>query len=198
MPAPWNHNIQYHGTVLRAMPSPCRVALDVGCGRGMLARQIAEAGSAEVTGIDMDRDSVVAAMAVPGSSRRISYVQGDVMAYPFSGQQFDFVTAVATLHHLPLRPGLLKLRELLQPGGVLAIVGLYRSTTLGDYAMAAAALPASRLLRIIRKYEEVGAPMQAPDQTIGDIQAASREILPGAIFRRLLLFRYLLIWKKPR
>src|SRR6266568_1518515 len=38
---PWNHNVAYHGVVRRAVPSGSRDLLDVGCGRGRLARRLA-------------------------------------------------------------------------------------------------------------------------------------------------------------
>ena len=45
------------------------------------------------------------------------------------GEQFDLVTAVATLHHLDLRAGLRKLASLVRPGGALRIIGLAQSQT---------------------------------------------------------------------
>jgi enterochelin esterase-like enzyme len=38
---PWNHNIQYHDVVLRSIPRRAARALDVGCGQGLLAQQLA-------------------------------------------------------------------------------------------------------------------------------------------------------------
>ena len=39
---PWNHNIHFHPVVLDAVPTGARRALDVGCGAGGLARELAE------------------------------------------------------------------------------------------------------------------------------------------------------------
>jgi hypothetical protein len=36
----WNHNIHYWPLLLAAAPDPCDRALDVGCGEGMLAREV--------------------------------------------------------------------------------------------------------------------------------------------------------------
>jgi len=196
MAAAWNHNIHYHDVVLRAVPTNCRRALEVGCGQGLLARQLARQCE-QVVAIDVDRDALSGGAAMSAAEARIEFVEGDVMTHPFSGGSFDLVTAVATLHHLPLKPALARFRSLLRSGGVLAVVGLYRLHTPGDYAWAAAALPASRIMGCLRQRAEVGAPVQHPGETLGEIRAACQTLLPGAVFRRHLFFRYSLIWRKP-
>jgi hypothetical protein len=37
----WNHNVHYHGVVLRNVPRGCGEALDVGCGDGLLVLALA-------------------------------------------------------------------------------------------------------------------------------------------------------------
>jgi hypothetical protein len=37
-----------------------------------------------------------------------------------------------------------------------------------------------------------------PELTTGDVRRAVRDLLPGARVRRLLLWRYLLTWRKRR
>ena len=194
MVTPWNHNVHYHGLVMNSVPPNSRLALDVGCGRGLLAQQIAQATGMKVIGIDTDKESLLAAEA----ATNVSWVQGDVMTYPLESASFDFIAAVATLHHLPLIPALSRFRDLLRPGGVLAIIGLYRAETLADFSWSAAGLPASRVLRLLHHYESVGAPLHAPEQTIAEVRTACHDLLPGAVLRRRLLFRYSLIWNKPR
>jgi len=189
----WNHNIHYQNVILRAVPQGCSRALDVGCGEGLLARQLA-ATCGEVVGIDADGPTLRRASA---GERRIVFVEGDVMTYDFPGESFDLITAVATLHHLPLRPALERFRGLLKPRGVLAVVGLYRMRGLVDHAWAAAGVTASRILRRFHHFEEVDAPLQQPRETFGEIRNACNELLPGAEIRRRLLFRYTLIWRKP-
>lgn len=119
------------------------------------------------------------------------------MTHPFAADSFDLITAVATLHHLPLRPALARFRNLLNSGGVLAIIGLYRAQTLGDYALAASAFPLSWILRALRGHTDVGAPVQNPSETLREIRSACDALLPGAMLRRHLLFRYSLVWRKP-
>lgn len=192
----WNHNIHYHDILLRAVPSNWRRALDVGCGQGRLARQLA-VHCAEIIAIDADRQTLMRARGASGTETRITFVEGDVMTYPFGDESFDMITAVATLHHLPLRLALARFRNLLKSGGVLAVVGLYRLHTIQDYACAAAGKPTSWLLHRFRQPTEVEAPLQEPRETLREIRAACDAVLPGGLFRRHLLFRYSLVWRKP-
>jgi len=196
MKSRWNHNIQYHDVVLRSAPPTCSDALDVGCGEGLLARQLATRCQ-RVTAIDLDSQTLLRTRASQPADERITFLEGDVMTYPFRDSSFDLISAVAALHHLPLRPGLMRLRALLKPRGVLAIVGLYRRHTIRDYAYAAAGLPASWLLRRIHSYTEVQAPLQEPRETLREILGACNELLPGNEFRRRQIFRYSVVWQKP-
>jgi SAM-dependent methyltransferase len=188
---PWNHNLAYHRLILDASPQNCRRALDVGCGRGALTRRLADV-CAEVIGIDCCGPALCEAERAD----RIQYVEGDAMTHHFEAESFDLIAAVATLHHLPLGPSLERFRTLLRPGGILAVVGLYRFESAFDYAAGRAAVPVSWTLRRWRGEAAVGAPLQEPIETLGEIRAAARDILPGAAVRRRFFFRYSLIWQK--
>jgi SAM-dependent methyltransferase len=191
----WNHNIHYYDLALRSIPSPCLRALDVGCGTGMLARQLA-GRCREVVAIDLSRDALSRARGDSALNDHIILIEGDVLTCPFVNESFDFIVAVASLHHLPLRPALLQLQSLLRPGGVLAIIGLYKNRTPEDYAWAGAAVPISWIMRVVRRYLDVTAPVQAPKETLSEIRQACESLLPGSIVRRRLFFRYSVIWCK--
>jgi len=193
---PWNHNIHYHDLVLRSIPPGARRALDVGCGAGPLARRLAE-HCEEVVAIDADNSALSRARTGSPAEAAITFIEGDVMTHPFLDDSFDFITAVAVLHHLPLKPALKRFQSLLRVGGVLVVVGLYRPHTLEDYAWAAAAFPTSWILRRVHRFADVAAPVQEPAETLQEIRSASEFLLPGSLFRRHLLFRYSLTWRKP-
>src|SRR5215472_9341846 len=130
----WNHNIHYHPLVLRAMPLQCERVFDVGCGRGFLARKLANR-CAHVVALDPDPEALSHARSQGNSNGRIEYVQGDAVEYQFPRESFDLIAVVATLHHLPLIPALQRFADLLRPGGVLVVIGLYRADTLTDYTL---------------------------------------------------------------
>ena len=191
----WNHNVHYHGFVMSQIPPGCGRALDVGCGLGAMARKLA--GSCrEVVAIDADQGCVERARESTSGRPNITFVVGDVLTEPFQAGSFDFVTVVAALHHLPLRDALIRFRDLLSPGGVLVIVGLYRIATPVDYLVSAIALPISWVMRLSRGEEEVGAPLQSPRETLGAIDEQCKSVLPGAVLRRRLFFRYSVVWRK--
>lgn len=52
-PRRWNHNIHYHPLILGAVPYGSERALDVGCGEGMLARELRRLVP-HVSAIDLD------------------------------------------------------------------------------------------------------------------------------------------------
>ena len=192
----WNRNNHYHGLVLQAVPPGSRLGLDVGCGTGLLARRLARHCEL-IIAIDAHADTLSRAAATTGSDSRVAFVLGDVMTHAFAADSFDFISAVASLHHLPLEPALGRFRDLLRPGGVLVVIGLYRLRTPTDFAVGVLGKLAGWWWRCTNPFDEVTAPIREPDDTLGDIRAAAEKILPGASVQRQLLFRYSLFWRKP-
>jgi SAM-dependent methyltransferase len=193
---PWNRNIHYHDVVLDAIPAGCRRVLDAGCGQGFLTRELARRFD-DVVAVDVDRGVLERARSQNDPGARITFVEGDVMTQPFAAGSFDAIAAVAVLHHLPLAPALARFRDLLRPGGVLAIVGLHPLRTPLDYALAGVAIPTALLLQAVHGRTDVGAPLAEPQETLGEIRTACAAQLPGAEFQRRLLFRYSIVWRKP-
>jgi 2-polyprenyl-3-methyl-5-hydroxy-6-metoxy-1,4-benzoquinol methylase len=191
----WNRNIHYHDDVLAVVPPDCRRALDVGCGDGMLAGELAGRCD-EVVGIDVDAPTIARARA-RFHRPNLKFVEADVMSHAFEPASFDVIASIATLHHLPLEPALERFSELLRPGGVISVIGLYRLRTLVDFSYGCAAIPMSWWWRLTRTYEEVAAPIRDPEQTLQEIARSVDRVLPGATLERRLLFRYLLVWRKP-
>jgi 2-polyprenyl-3-methyl-5-hydroxy-6-metoxy-1,4-benzoquinol methylase len=187
----WNHNTQYHPAVLAAVPAGARRALDVGCGVGRLAHELA----ATVGDVDaIDRDAAVIARARAGATRaNIRFAEADFLA--FDGGGYDVVTMVAVLHHLPLDEALARIPELLNRGGTCAIVGLARTSGV-EHLASLVAWPVSRWLRATRPHAEVAAPIAEPRETLAEIRTAAARHLPGARIERRLLWRYTLVWTK--
>ncbi|MEV0032119.1 class I SAM-dependent methyltransferase [Nocardia sp. NPDC050793] len=184
----WNHNTRYHPWLLAKAPSSARTALDVGCGDGLLARKLA-AHCREVVGIDAD----AAALAQASAADRVRFEQADFREFPGT---FDYVTAVATMHHVLLEEGLTALRRLVAPGGTLAVVGLWKMTPRRD----AAYFPLLPLIWAIDHYPPrpngPDVPMRDPEEALDEIRACAATTLPGTRIRRRLMFRYTLLWQR--
>ncbi|MFI6169723.1 class I SAM-dependent methyltransferase [Nocardia sp. NPDC051052] len=186
----WNHNTHYHPWLLAQVPDTARTVLDIGCGDGLLATKLGRRGLT-VRGIDLDP----ATLDTATPSANVTFEQGDFRDLPGT---FDVVTAVATLHHVPLRDGLTALRRLVAPGGTLAVVGLWKFAARTDYPYLAL-LPAIVAIDTLHR-PRLGGPdvqLRDPDTTYPEIRAAAADLLPGAHLRRRPLLRYTLRWHKP-
>jgi 2-polyprenyl-3-methyl-5-hydroxy-6-metoxy-1,4-benzoquinol methylase len=192
----WNHNIHYHPVLLAAMPDRCARALDIGCGEGSLARALRQS-VAHVSAIDIDEESIEVARR-QGAYSGIDYILGDFLTLPFAPGSFDFVTCAAALHHMDVDVALRRMRELLRPGGTLAILGLARSSYPADLPRDIAATMMSHVYRRTKSYWESSAPtVWPPPQTYREVRLLAERTLPRARFRRHLLWRYSIIWTKP-
>ena len=139
----WSHNAYYSSRLLRALPATIGSALDVGAGKGDLARALATK-AAHVDAVD--RSALMIEQASRSSSA-VTWIQGDILddQLPLRPNGYDVVTAVSSLHHMPLEAGLRRLADLTARDGHLIIIGLYRPTTLADYATVAVAVLSNAL-----------------------------------------------------
>ena len=193
-PERWNHNTHYHPLVLGTVPPGCRRSLDVGCGEGLLARELRQVVPF-VTGIDRDAASIELARRL---DEDIEFILGDFMTHPFEPATFDHIASIAVLHHLDAAAALERMRNLLAPGGTLAIVGLARNRYPADLPFAIAGAVGHRVHRLSKLCWEDSAPrLWPPPDTFAETRRLAERVLPGVRYRRLLLFRYSLLWTKP-
>jgi|SRR5580658_5858567 ubiquinone/menaquinone biosynthesis C-methylase UbiE len=195
----WNHNVHYQPIILRAVPPRCGPALDVGCGDGMLAYRLAERCT-EVTGIDRDDRMIGLARErakAQAHEGHVTFVAADFLAYPLPEASFDFVCANTSLHHMDFAAALTTMARLLRPGGNLVIIGLAKNGSLADFVAEVPAAPVNLFYRAVYHEGNSGAPVKDPDMTWGQVRATARTLLPGARYRRQLLWRYSLLWRKP-
>ncbi|MGA2210508.1 MAG: class I SAM-dependent methyltransferase [Acidimicrobiales bacterium] len=192
----WNHNLHYHRVILRAIPAGARRGLDVGCGEGILARQLRQV-LAEVTAIDIDAPSLeLARLADPDGA--VDYICGDFLTYAFDDSSFDLVASVACLHHMDMAAALDKMAGLLRPGGTLALVGIARSRYPRDLLFDALGSISTRLHQLTKTYWEHSAPtFWPPPLTYAETRRVAEGALPHVAYRRHVLWRYSLLWRKP-
>ncbi|MBB5083547.1 class I SAM-dependent methyltransferase [Nonomuraea endophytica] len=191
----WNTNIARHPGILREVPQGCAEALDVGCGDGLLVAKLAERAE-RVTGVDTSPEMIARARERTG--RDVVLLEADFLAADLPLEGFDFICSVSTIHHMDFEAALVRMRELLRPGGTLVVVGLARDVTFADWLVRIPGLPA---VWVIKKLRRARGPrgMPAADVQMGyrQVRQKARRLLPGSRYRRHLLRRYSVIWQKP-
>jgi ubiquinone/menaquinone biosynthesis C-methylase UbiE len=111
---------------------PGDAVLDVGCGTGTLAMEVARrvGRAGRVAGIDPGTQQIARARAK--AARRhvpIEFQIGVIEQLPFPDQTFDVVFSTLMMHHLPAslkRQGLAEIARVLKPGGRLVIADFKR------------------------------------------------------------------------
>jgi SAM-dependent methyltransferase len=136
----------------------------------------------------------------------------DVLSADLPDVSFDAVVSSAVLHHLPLNEALPRMAHWLKPGGVLAAVAVPRVDLPRELPVELAASAIHHGLGLalaglrpltgadLLRHEPTHAAMPVADSTLTtrQVRVTATDVLPGARVRRLLLWRYLVTWRKPR
>lgn len=199
----WDHNTHYHAFLLRKLPGNRNAALDIGSGLGAFTRRLSRFFT-HVDAVDFSPRMAECASLLSLSIPNISYRCADFMMEQYEEHAYDLIASIATFHHLPMREALEKAKRALRPGGRLMILDLVRPQTASDYLYSAAGAVANRILapfrtqrrppRLRRAWEEHGSLDHYP--TVAEVLQACNGVLPGAVVRRHLYFRYSLLWSK--
>jgi SAM-dependent methyltransferase len=202
----WNHNDHYHGYLLRYVPDSCYESLEIGCGTGAFARLLS-GRSRHVLGLDLSPEMIRIARDFSTDFSNIDYQVMDILEWPFPLEQFDCIASIATLHHLPLDFLLGKIKAALKPGGVLLVLDLFKAEDLTDLFLNAIAFPANLVMRMTRDHRVRPSQVQRLAWAehgkhdcylrVSAVRRICRDILPEAIVRKHLFWRYSLVWRKP-
>ncbi|HZU46075.1 MAG TPA: class I SAM-dependent methyltransferase [Mycobacterium sp.] len=191
----WNHNTAYHTWILRRAASGRHHCLDVGCGDGLLLQRLAPVART-VTGIDVDQPALSRARHRVAQFANVAVEHTSFEHFDPGPARFGIITFVASIHHMDFPAALQKARSLLLPGGELLIVGLAANKSLTDWMVSALATPfAFAGSRWHRETRDIGLPVAQPQESLSEISAAARQVLPGVSIRRAMYYRYLLRWR---
>jgi ubiquinone/menaquinone biosynthesis C-methylase UbiE len=201
----WTANNHYHDLLLSYVPHNCENALEIGCGTGAFARELAKRCK-RVVALDLSAEMIRVARSRSAQFENMDFQLADAMTWEFPQSHFDFVCSIATLHHLDQRALLLKIRDALKPGGVLVVLDLVESEGLVDRMRDVIGLGMSPTLRLLHngRLQPPAEVRKAWEQhgkhdsysTVTQMRALAAEILPGADVRRHLLWRYSLVYRK--
>jgi ubiquinone/menaquinone biosynthesis C-methylase UbiE len=200
-----DHSDYYQNFLARRVPARCRAALEVGCGTGSFSRTLAKS-SESVLALDLSPNMIRVAQERSARFPNIEFRVADVLELELPAEAFDCVATIATLHHLPTKEVLSKIKRALKPGGVLLVLDLFQPEGLSDAFRSALALPVSLGLRLLR-HGRLNAPREVRRAwaehgrhdsylTLSQAREVCAEVLPGAEVRRHLLWRYSVVWKK--
>jgi ubiquinone/menaquinone biosynthesis C-methylase UbiE len=113
--APWASEL-----IERARPiGPSDRILDLGCGTGIVARQLHErlGGATFITGLDASAEMIAKARAL---EPELTWHEGNAMSLPFADASFELVVSQQMLQFVPDRATALReIRRVLAPGGRL-------------------------------------------------------------------------------
>src|SRR5260370_36053559 len=119
-------------TATLARMQPGEQVLDVGCGTGTLAMEVARRvrRAGRVAGVDPGTEQIARARSKAARSHvPIEFQIGVIEQLPFPDQTFDVVLSTLMMHHLPgglKRQGLAEIARVLKPGGRLVIAAFKR------------------------------------------------------------------------
>lgn len=151
--------------------------LEIGCGNGVLARELAARRGARVTAIDVAPRMIDVARLRTSASLGIDYCVADFME--LSPHGFDVVIAVDVMDVLPLAAAVERMASAVVPGGLVLI-----ADRLGEGA-SGGGLVGQLLGRVFRRVP-------------AELCRALRGAMSGATVRRHLAGRYSSIWRRPR
>lgn len=205
----WDHNAFYQRTLLNQLPRRCGRILDVGCGTGAFATRLA--GRAEHVDA-VDKSAAMIEAARRRAPANVTCVRADMLELPLAPEHYDAIVSITALHHVPLADALRHLAPALRPGGVLAAVVLPRPDLPREAPTEIVAAVANRafgaMFAVLRTTgrggwygldptHETMPKVLDPPLTTHRAREVAAATLPSARVRRLLFWRYLLLWRRP-
>jgi len=209
----WTHNNHYHNFLLPHIRHDCQNALEVGCGAGAFARLLA-ARARHVVALDLSPEMIRVARSRSAEFSNLEFQVADAASWDFPAAHFDCIAAIATLHHLPLREAILKMKASLKSGGDMLMLDIFEpersllkleglvAGLLHVPAMAAGAslrLLHNRRLHASREARAAWREHARHDAypKLSEVRDLCAQVLRGALITRHLLWRYSVIWRKP-
>jgi ubiquinone/menaquinone biosynthesis C-methylase UbiE len=203
----WNPNRRYYEFLLRQIPEHCANALEIGCGTGAFSRLLA-VRSKQVLALDLSPNMIQIARRQSMQHTNTEFQIADVMSAELPAEHFDCIVSIATLHHLPTREAINRMKDSLKTNGQLIILDLLQTRALSDIFTNGLAMSVNIATRFIntgrlRPPVEVRKAWAEHGRdevylTLTEARRLCEDLLPGAMVRKHLLWRYSIVWRKTR
>jgi 2-polyprenyl-3-methyl-5-hydroxy-6-metoxy-1,4-benzoquinol methylase len=173
--------------------------LEIGCGTGALARELATRRGAKVTAIDLSPRMIDVARVRTPASLGIEYHVADFLS--LSPRGFDVVIATNTLHHLPLEETVRRMADAVSDTGMLLVADLFAARGVMElpynglsWMLDAVRTPSPASHDLAAAWDAHGLHDQL--QSLRSLRRRLRALLPGVAVRRHLGWRYTAIWQR--
>jgi 2-polyprenyl-3-methyl-5-hydroxy-6-metoxy-1,4-benzoquinol methylase len=203
----WSHNSHYHTYLLKQIPENCKDALEIGCGTGSFSRLLAQKAD-RVLALDLSPEMIQLAKQRSAEYPNIDYRIADVMDWDFPKESFDCIASIATLHHLPFASVVKRMKSGLKINGILMILDLYQPESIRDLLINLGAVPVHLILKLKntgrlrdpKEIREAWAEHGKHDTylRVSQVRRLCEDLLPEAIINQHLLWRYSIVWQKPK
>lgn len=165
--------------------------LEIGCGTGLLARELASKRGARVTAIDRSQRMIEIARTRTSATLGIEYRVADFME--LSPRGFDVIVAVDASHQVPLFAAARRMAAGVVAGGQVLIVDRFDPRGFAELPYNAL----SWLWGALGAATSEGSDRPGGALPLCEIRAGLREAMPGVRVRRRLGGRYVARWRCP-
>ena len=198
MAGDWNHNTHFHPLLLRLVPRGGAAALDIGTGDGRFAAMLAHR-FVEVSALDPDPAQVAASGDRCRGLSNVTVRQATLLESGLPDEHFDVVTALASFHHMPFPDAAAEAPRVLKPGGRLVVLGVWTDNeSKVDLALNVISVALNKFLQARRGPDAMTAPATLERTRWRDVRRQAATYLPGSRLCRRPLWRYTMVWDKPR
>jgi ubiquinone/menaquinone biosynthesis C-methylase UbiE len=179
--------------------------LEIGCGTGAFSRLLAERVK-QVLAIDLSPNMIDLARQHSTQYPNIEFQLADAMNADLPAEYFDCIVSIATLHHMPTQQAINRIKRCLKTNGHMVILDLLRTKTVADIFTNIWAMPVNMAIRLMKtgRFRPPVEVRRAWDEhgrdeiylTLAEVHNLCEDLLPGAIVKKHLLWRYSIVWQK--